>query len=227
VNILAIELSSRRGSLAVLSNAAVLAEGELTEEDRKSRGLFRLLPDLCRQAGVSLEEFDLLAPGRGPGAYTGLRIAMTVAQALALPGHRPVYPVSSGEALAWEIMQDRKAGLVAVLGDARRGTLWVGLFEQVSDGPRIRLPWAVATPDEAARLVPDEAVVVSSEWSLLSVRPEFEPLRSARWIAEDCYPRARWVGDLAWDRFSSGAASEPPSPLYTHPPVNPKAPDHS
>lgn len=220
MNILALELSSRRGSLALLSDAEVLAECEVTEERRRSRGLFRLLPELCRAAGVKPEALDLFAPGRGPGAYTGLRLAMTVAQALALPGQRRVYPVDSGEALAWAVMQEQDAGSVAVLGDARRGQVWIGAFERTPDGPRARAPWTVAAPAEAARLVPEEAVAVSSEWSALSARPEFNSLRSLRWIGQDLFPRARGVGLLALDRFSRGVAAPPPTPIYMHPAVS-------
>lgn len=219
MNTLAIELSSRRGSLAILSDEAVLAESELTEEDRKSRGLFRLLPDLCRDARAELESIDLLVPGRGPGAYTGLRLAMTAAQALALPGPRPVLPVDSGEALAWEIMQERGIDLVAVLGDARRGQAWLRAFERTPDGPRAGLPWSVAAPAEAVGLVPDQAVAVSSDWSTLSTRPEFDPLRPLRWIEQDLFPRARWAGRLAHARYLRGTPPPPPTPIYMHPAV--------
>ncbi|MBU1694641.1 MAG: tRNA (adenosine(37)-N6)-threonylcarbamoyltransferase complex dimerization subunit type 1 TsaB [Verrucomicrobia bacterium] len=219
MNILALELSSRRGSLAVLSDVDLLAECEISEEVRRGRGLFRVLPELCERAGVDLESLDLLVPGRGPGAYTGLRLAMTVAQALALPGRRPVFPVSSGEALAWEIAGERSARLVVVMDDARRGKLWMGLFEQTPDALENRLPWTLATPEEAARLVPRDAVVVSPNWTGLSARPEFAPIRHARWIEEDRSPHARWVGALAWSRYSKGLPAEPATPIYMHPAV--------
>ena len=224
MNILALELSSRQGSLAVLSKDILLAECELSEEVRRGSGLFRLLPDLCARAGVGLEALDLLVPGRGPGAYTGLRLALTVAQVVALPGRRTVYPVSSGEALAWEIAQERSARLVAVLDDARRGKLWMGLFEQSPEGMQCRLPWTLATPDEVARLVPDGVVLVSPNWNNLSARPEFAPIQQANWIEEDRPPRARWVGALAWSRFSANVPPEPPTPIYMHPAVSPPAP---
>jgi len=223
VNLLAIELSSRVGSLAILSDATVRAECELAEEDRRSRGLFRVLPDLCDRAGIGLDDLDLLAPGRGPGSYTGLRLAMTVAQAVALPASRTVYPVDSGEALAWEIMQSRKNDVVAVIGDARRERLWLGVFEQGNDGPMMRQPWAVLHPRDVPRWVPDGALAVSSDWSLLAARPEFEALRTLRWIESDRFPRARWLGALAETRHRHGAPAAPPTPIYMHPAVTPRA----
>ena len=223
MNLLAIELSSRVGSLAILSDMTVRAECELAEEDRRSRGLFRVLPDLCARAGLELDELDLLAPGRGPGSYTGLRLAMTVAQALALPGQRPVYTADSGEALAWAVMQEQDADSVAVLGDARRGQVWIGAFGRTAAGPRAILPWSVVAPAEAMRLAPGEAVAVSSEWSALSARSEFDSLRPLRWIEQDLFPRARGLGFLALDRFSRGVPPPPPAPIYMHPAVSTKA----
>ena len=126
---LALELSSRHGSVALLSGHEVLAEETWDEKDFRGQHVFRVLPGMLRNASVTLEAIDLFAVGRGPGSYSGMRVAITAAQSFALPGRKTVYTVSSGEALAQEIADRETVSSIAIVGDARRGTVWFGLFE--------------------------------------------------------------------------------------------------
>jgi len=120
---LGIELSSRQGSLALLKDGVLLAEKTWIGENVRHGVLFQTLETLLKETDISYSDISLYAVGRGPGSFSGMRMAFTVAQALALPDKTEVRAVSSGAALALAAARDG-AKEIAVVGDARRGQVW-------------------------------------------------------------------------------------------------------
>jgi N6-L-threonylcarbamoyladenine synthase/tRNA threonylcarbamoyladenosine biosynthesis protein TsaB len=213
---LALELSSRYGSAALLSGFEVLAEEIWDEKNFRGQHVFRVLPGMLRNASVTLEAVELFAVGRGPGSYSGLRVAITAAQSFALPGRKTVYALSSGEALAREIADRENISPIAIVGDARRGTVWFGLFE-VRDQALVQVKsWTVLPPDKLSAELPRDTLVVSSDMQKLS--PFLKGLNLKR-FEQDCFPKAKCVGQLALRKLELGQPSEPFTPIYTQPAV--------
>jgi len=114
---------------------AALRVGEVVIErfDRGGRHAERLLgmvDELLDEAGFPLTQVDAIAFGRGPGSFTGLRIAAGVAQGLAFGAGLPVVPVSSLAALA----QGVDAPNVAAGFDARMNQVYWGAFRRGASG---------------------------------------------------------------------------------------------
>lgn len=218
---LAIELSSGVGGVALLDRAACVASAELpTSSSGRSSAVFDALEHVRQQADRSWEDIDLFAAGRGPGRYSGMRLALTVTRALALPGQRPVCAVSSGAALAHALAEehpDRRA--IAVLGDARRDRIWFGVFIRKDAGLVMKDDWALASYAELAGRLPEDALLASSEWTRLQPALETAGIRDWSWIQQDVWPTAEWVGRLAYNVQVAGAETEPLLPIYLHPPV--------
>ncbi len=148
------------------SVAGVLLPGGRVVEARDdpppgSRGehAARLLPlaeQALAEAGVAWEELDRLAVGVGPGGFTGLRIGIATARALAQARGLPLVPVSSLEALALGSADASTPPVIAAVVDARRGEVFAAAWE----GPRIVLaPAALAPAALAERLRGVEAPV--------------------------------------------------------------------
>jgi len=102
------------------------------ESDAGLRASARLVPvvlGLLEQAGIGLREVDAIAFGRGPGAFTGLRTACSVAQGLALGADKPVLPIDSLLAVA-EDARDGQAGplRVWVVMDARMEEVYAAQY---------------------------------------------------------------------------------------------------
>ncbi len=211
--VLGIELSSRQGSVALLRDGALLAEKTWLGERVRHNILFQTLETLLNETGVSYSDISLYAVGRGPGSFSGMRMAFAVAQALALPNKTEVRAVSSGAALALAASREG-AKQIAVVGDARRGQLWYGLFSVAAPGGRGpgSPPPATVEQIEDWKLVPYEELVVPAGTLLIS--PEADRLTQYfQNIGTPLFPLASDVAKLALTQ------SEPLEPLYMHPPV--------
>lgn len=202
---LGIELSSRQGSVALLNGCTVLAEKSWRGERVRHNTIFQTLDDLLAAAEISYCGINCIAVGRGPGSFSGMRMAFAIAQALALPGAVAVRAVSSGAALARAAARDG-AKKIAVVGDARRGQVWIGQFCARPDGT-IDCPadWALVPYTDIS--IPADSLVVSPEAERLT--EWFPDLGAAR------FPLASDVAALAL----AAEESEPLEPLYMHPPV--------
>jgi tRNA threonylcarbamoyladenosine biosynthesis protein TsaB len=99
---------------------------------------------LLADAGLAKSQLDVIAVGRGPGAFTGVRLAIAVAQGIALALDRPVVPVSTLAALA---MQARGGHILAAI-DARMGEVYLGAFARNEGGDLVGVGGeAVAKPE--------------------------------------------------------------------------------
>ena len=107
--ILAIEQSSVLASVALLNDGRVLAAERWHCTWNRSQNVFDILPSLLKNASVRPENIDVFAAGTGPGSFSGSRVAVSVAQALALPGGKRAIGISSGEALARDIAFETNA----------------------------------------------------------------------------------------------------------------------
>lgn len=202
---LGIELSSRQGSVALLKDGVLLAEKTWIGENVRHGSLFEQMELLLTEAGTSYSDISLYAVGRGPGSFSGMRMAFAAAQAMALPGQTEVRAVSSGAALALAAVRETGAEQIAVVGDARRGQFWYGLFSREGDGIRQVNEWGLVPYDDLA--VPSGALTVSPEAERL--KTFFPEIGAAR------FPSADHVAALALLQQNPEALE----PLYLHPPV--------
>jgi tRNA threonylcarbamoyladenosine biosynthesis protein TsaB len=179
-------------------SAALLIEGRLlTRETEFARGhAERILPmidELLGEAGIGLREVQTIAFGRGPGSFTGVRLAASIAQGLAFGGGLGVVAISDLGAVAQRIF-DEDSGVTRALvcNDARMQEVYWGCFERGSDG------LAVARGPE--RVGPPESVELPSTWA--------EAAGLGRGFA--AYPGLRALAGVAvrgdWDRLLPRAA---------------------
>jgi tRNA threonylcarbamoyladenosine biosynthesis protein TsaB len=120
----------------------VPAPARLLEPPGHSRELLPAVEDLMARAGVGWADETGIAVGVGPGGFTGLRIGVATARALATAARLPVHPVSSLAALAAGIGEPLALPLI----DARRGEVFAALFEH---GVPVVEPFA-ARPEQVA-----------------------------------------------------------------------------
>jgi len=154
MKIFSIELSSRFGSIALLENGVVTAEKSWEENFKNRQQLF----DAMSELESDWTSVDLFAVGRGPGAFSGMRIGFTVINALAAPEKKHVYALNSGAALA-SICGAEKT---VIVGDARRNKVWAGIF----NGHELEGEFQLMERDELKGFVPEGAGRQSGSGSL-------------------------------------------------------------
>jgi len=127
VKLLAIETASDACSCALWVDAACIERYVLAPR-RHAELVLGMVEALLAEAGVELAVLDALAFGRGPGSFTGVRVAAAVVQGLAYGADLPVVPVSSLQALAQGVWHDGAGGRVLTAFDARMGEVYWGAY---------------------------------------------------------------------------------------------------
>jgi tRNA threonylcarbamoyladenosine biosynthesis protein TsaB len=199
-----------------LCSAALLLDGRLLQrEQRLERGhaaaILPMVDALLREAGVGLRSLDAIGFGRGPGAFTGVRLAVSVTQGLAFGAGLPVVPVSDLRALAQRFLDESKpAGRVLICADARMQEVYWACFERSSDGfahacgdervgppadVRLPAPWTSAGP--AASGGSPTTGEVAGVGSGFAAYPELRAGLPLDAVRVDLLPRAAEIARLA------------------------------
>jgi len=134
VRILAIDTATESCSAALLLEEQLLQREQLLERGA-AEAILPMVAELLTEAGVTLSMLSAIAFGRGPGAFTGVRLAASVTQGLAFGAGLRVVPVSDLQALAQRVL-DEARGIERVLActDARMREVYWGCFERTVDG---------------------------------------------------------------------------------------------
>lgn len=141
MKILAVETSAKSVSTAVVENGAPLAYAYQCTGLTHSRTLMPMVDAMLKNAELTMEQIDAVAVAAGPGSFTGLRIGIAAVKGLAWAAEKPVFSVSTLEAMAQNLAH--MDGLIVCAMDARRSQVYNALFE-AKGGSLTRL-----TPDRA------------------------------------------------------------------------------
>ncbi|HDP89812.1 MAG TPA: tRNA (adenosine(37)-N6)-threonylcarbamoyltransferase complex dimerization subunit type 1 TsaB, partial [Thioalkalivibrio sp.] len=133
MKILAIDTATDACSAALFLDGEVTSRFELAPR-RHTELILPMVGSLLEEAGLAVTDLDAVAFGRGPGAFTGLRIAAGVAQGLALGADLPVIPVSTLATMAQQVMDEAGAEAVAAALDARMGEVYWGCYRRDAEG---------------------------------------------------------------------------------------------
>jgi tRNA threonylcarbamoyladenosine biosynthesis protein TsaB len=150
MKLLAFETATEACSVAIWIDGAVHERFEISPR-RHAELALPWADRLLAEVGVAKSQLDAVAVGRGPGAFTGVRLAIAIAQGIALALDRPVVPVSTLAVLAAGARSDATRVLAAI--DARMGEVYWGAFERRGDDlaavstEAVSTPGAVALPD--------------------------------------------------------------------------------
>ncbi len=206
-------------------SAALLIDGRLTGRELElGRGhaehILPMIDELLADAGASLGTLDAIAFGRGPGGFTGVRLAASVTQGLAFGAGLPVIPVSDLAAVAQRAAVEEvdAPNRVIVCNDARMREVYWACFE-------CRAGLAAIVGEE--RVAPPETVTVPAAWTSgaiigagrgFSAYPDLRTRLESRLSAvhERLLPRAHEIALLAVPVLQAGHAVTPEQavPVY-------------
>lgn len=126
MKILAIESSGLVASVAIMEDNNLLGEYTMNYKKTHSQTLLPMLQALADMIELDLNTIDAIAVSKGPGSFTGLRIGSATAKGLGLALNKPIIPVPTIDAMAFNLWGTDK--LICPLMDARRQQTYTGLY---------------------------------------------------------------------------------------------------
>jgi tRNA threonylcarbamoyladenosine biosynthesis protein TsaB len=146
MNLLALDTATEACSAALWRDGAISERFEVIGRGHAER-LLPMADELLREAGIAPRDLGAIAFGRGPGSFTGLRIAAGVAQGLAAGGARRVVPVSDLAAVAMQAARARGAQRVLACMDARMGEVYWAAYDCAGAVPALLGDERLTSPD--------------------------------------------------------------------------------
>ena len=226
MKLLALDTATEACSAALLAGGAVYERHDIAPR-RHAELILPMVNAVLAEAGLELTDLDAIAFGRGPGAFTGVRIAAAVTQGLACGAGLPVLPVSSLATLA-QGASDNVAGdgfvlpraasetgisrptpgpgaLVLAAIDARMGEIYWACYRAGADGLAEPVSGEQVTAPDAIEVAGDDKIIgVGSGWR--TCREPLELILPGQIAAlnPDCFPLAKDVLPLAVREYHAG-----------------------
>ncbi|MDR6991237.1 tRNA (adenosine(37)-N6)-threonylcarbamoyltransferase complex dimerization subunit type 1 TsaB [Luteimonas sp. 3794] len=208
MKLLAFETATEACSVAIWDDGRVLERFEIAPR-RHAELALPWAEALLQEAGIARSQLDAVAVGRGPGAFTGVRLAIALVQGIALALDRPVVARSTLEVLAMRAQSVPGTQVLAAI-DARMGEVYSHAFVHEADGLRALGPARVSAPD-AVELPNDATAWLGVGTGFSAVDGGLQARLGARFAQIDAsaLPSAADLARIAAAAFARGEAIGP------------------
>ncbi len=201
MKILALEFSSRQRSVAIAdgSGSRITILGRSEESGGRETKAFAMIERALEQAQLSRSDIECVTVGLGPGSYTGIRIAISIAQGWQLGRAVRLLGISSVDCLARQARESGSMKNVTVVVDAQRGEFYLARYAIAKETARLEKPLTI---------VPAQTVRDQLAAGEFVVGPD---LRDSFPGARDLFPDAAMLVHLAAEQrdFVAGESLEP------------------
>jgi tRNA threonylcarbamoyladenosine biosynthesis protein TsaB len=229
--ILAVETSGRMGSVALALGPKLMAEKQFSGPMRHSAEVFPAIVTLLESSGKKPNQIEQVHISVGPGSFTGLRIAVTLAKSMALANRAKIVAVDTldciaanvislatedtpdddnrGQAEHTEIKNELKQNeRVAVILDAKRGQFFIAVYEKTQTGWEKKLPDSLLTAEGFLERFADKPIALIGE-GLVYYKDKFTK-PNVRVLDERFWnPSAVNIHRLGWQKALRGQFADP------------------
>lgn len=220
-NILVFDASSSWCSVALSINGKLYSAAQL-QPRKHAQLIMPMIEELCQQAGIKPKQLDGIAFGKGPGSFTGLRIAIAVAQGLSLATDAKLYGISSLQALAWQGMKAKDTECVIAIMNAHMGEVFYSAYRKSTQGLEAIVADSLAKPENVDfSLLFNDADLARLSWLGAGDGFEFknemsEVISFVDSVDENISSMAESMMDLALSAWERGefTAAEYQQPVY-------------
>lgn len=201
--LLAVDTATEACSVALLHDGRVISRYAVIPR-LHARQVLPMVQQVLDEAGIQLAEIEAIAFGRGPGAFTGLRIATGVVQGLAFALDKPVLPVSTLAAIAQRALREQGARQVAVAIDARMDEVYWGCYVAEDGRMQLRGIEQVCAPEQASlpRIADGDWLAAGTGWQAYAGRIPV----AVTGQAQESLPHAQDILALALPDWQQGGA---------------------
>jgi len=196
MKLLAVETSTEACSAALIIDNEIFEKFELAPKEH-TKLILPMIDALMAEAGLKVQQLDALAFSRGPGSFTGVRIATAVIHGIALGADLPVVPVSTLAAMAQNFFNKQLEDIAFVGMDARMAEIFWAVYQRDENGFAQLLGNEVVTPASQVGY-PDVtgAVGIGSAWGVYAEELVDALGASVLRYDSDYLPRAAEIAQL-------------------------------
>ncbi|WP_163931917.1 tRNA (adenosine(37)-N6)-threonylcarbamoyltransferase complex dimerization subunit type 1 TsaB [Paraferrimonas sp. SM1919] len=169
--ILAVDTCTELCSVALSHNGEIYHQ-EFDAPREHSQRLLPMVDEILKTQSLKIKDVDVLAFGRGPGSFTGIRICTSMVQGLALGADKPLAPVSTLAAMATEAFEHHDCDYVATAIDARMGEVYFALYQKKNDQVELVIDEQVISPEQLMQ------AITLPEGDIIAVGTGFEAYES-------------------------------------------------
>lgn len=216
MKLLALDTSTEACSTALICDGEIIFRHE--QAPRKHADLIlSMLDELLAEAEIKLAQLDAIAFGRGPGSFTGVRIAAAVTQGIAFSADKPVVPVSTLASVAQQVMDEQDESYVLTALDARMGEVyWAGWGKNKNGFAENVIPESVLPPEKVLKPNKNNWTGAGNGWSVYEETLTEKLDGNLSNIYSDITPHAVSIVRLSEQYFNAGLAvpAEKALPVY-------------
>jgi tRNA threonylcarbamoyladenosine biosynthesis protein TsaB len=204
MNILIIDTATEACSVALEVNQHVYKRFEICPQEHSQR-ILPMIDEVLKEAKVTLQDLDYLAFGRGPGSFTGVRIATGVLQGLALGTGHKVIGISTLAAMAQQAYAQNQSEYVCAAIDARMLEVYFGQYQLKQGVMVLSGEEQVLSPDEGSLLLSSSKVITGVGTGWLAY-PELNVTDKIDVLPDVLYPNAVFMLPIAKALIADGQA---------------------
>jgi tRNA threonylcarbamoyladenosine biosynthesis protein TsaB len=215
MKLLAIETATEACSVALYLDGEVREDFRIAPREHASLVL-GMAENLLAEAELKVAQMDAIAFGRGPGAFTGVRIATSVTQGMAFAAELPVVPVSTLAALAQGGCREYGWQRVTAAIDARMNEVYWAAYDCVDGLVQTVQEERVCPPESVPALPPGEWHGIGSGWLTYADQLKERLDGSIIGCEGNVFPHAQDIARLAADAAACGltVSAEEALPIY-------------
>ena len=202
MKILGFDTSTEGCAVGLNQDGEITSRFELTPR-RHTECVLPWSEALLEQASISKKDLDAIAVGIGPGAFTGVRLAVSLAQGMALGLSIPVVAVSTLACMAQACQHD---GPIAVLIDARMDECYIGFYQKKDGIVQLLSPEQLLAPENIRLPFTGNWIGVGSGFASYANRIEANVLSQLLCIDANALPKAEALLQIAVAEFEAGKA---------------------
>lgn len=206
MNILVIDTATEACSVALEINGQVFNRFEVCPQQHSQR-ILPMIDEVLKEACLTLQEVNYLAFGRGPGSFTGVRIATGVLQGLALGTGHEVVGISTLAAMAQQAYIQYGCEQVTAAIDARMSEVYFGQYQVQQNVMALMGEEQVLPPEQGAMILNNQSQMagVGTGWQAYS---NLDADDNIKVLPDILYPNALYMLPLAKNLIADGQALE-------------------
>ncbi len=205
MKLLAIDTSTDACSAALFIDGAIREKFEILPRQH-TKLILLMVDELLADAQIKPQHLDAVALSRGPGSFTGVRIATGVAHGIAFGADIPVVLVSTLAAIAQDVFNRHQVDLAFTAMDARMDEIFWGVYQPNALGLAELLGEEAVTPAGQAVFPDIDGVGVGSGWGVHGDALSSHLGSHVKYVISDVWPHAACVAQLGAYDFANGLA---------------------